>query len=1587
MSLPNVQGPGTEVASPAGESDQLGPRVPEVEDLDTRPFTPDPGSNAGQVVRAFAEGWLAGGRPRIEEVIATVSEDRRARLLSVLLAVEVSARTKLGESPALLEYLVRFPDTPTVVQRAFGEASTVGLAGLREAETVERLGSTIEGDGRENVPAGRGGRDTATDTVAAPGPSPELIGRYRVIGAGPIGGGGFGFVYLGHDDNLDRPVAIKVPRPERMSSSSDVESFLFEARVLARLDHANILPVYDSGRAADGRCFLVSKWIEGSTLRERLDQGRLPHREAARMVADVARALHHAHEAGIIHRDVKPSNILLDGSGRPIVSDFGLALRETDCARVTTVAGTFAYMSPEQARGEGHLVDCRSDVFSLGVVFYEMLTGRRAFRAESPALLLHQIVNVDVRAPRELDDRISRELERVCLKALSRERSGRYATALELADDLGAYLGAAEQGGSKLISTLPAPARVVPKGLRSFDEYDADFFLQLLAGPRDREGLPESLRFWKTRIESTEPGRSFRVGLVYGPSGCGKSSLIRAGLLPKLAPGLETVYVEATPGDTEARLSSGLRAALPALAGHPMALPVALSEIRRGQLAGPGAKVLVVLDQFEQWLFAHPEPSDSELVAALRQCDGTTVQALILVRDDFWAAASRFLRALDTRLIEGENSAMVDLFPPDHARGVMTIFGQAYGALPEPPGQLGAEHQRFLDLAIGGLTQDGKIVPVRLALFAEMVKGKSWTPTTYDQVGGTTGVGVTFLEETFSAAGAPARYRMHQEAVRGVLKALLPDAGTDIKGRMRSVDDLRTASGLGEGPEFESLIEVLDHELRLITPTGPDDPSAAAHTTAGCTGGHYQLTHDYLVHSLRDWLTKKKRETRKGRAELALAECAALWSGNREGRSLPSFSEWLNIRLSTRKRDWTGLQSEVMRAATARVRRRGAVLALSLTAVLVVMGLAWKNAEDLRRRQEVKSVVSQLLLSDWEHVPEVLEQVDRLGAEAQIELKRVAGNTARLERERVRARVAIAPKRLEAARALVDAIDTSDQSSLRVVRERLRPWAGELASGLWSRVERPAGASETRLPRACLLAEFDPNSRRWPSLMPEIARELASESDPLRFAGWVALLRPVGGPLSEALCQVALDPTIDESGQLNAASAVAQFADEVPARIEPLLLDADERELMVLSRAIVRDRGRILARLRVELAGTGLSTPARRANAALVLALLDDWPSVWPNLGRSADPDVRTRLVHQLSTVGVPAPAIAAGLDSPLEPMVRQALLLALGEYPAERLAPADLDRFVERCQTLLETDPDAGVHSAAEWLLRHWGRDELIEQAVSRLQGKSVGNWFVNGQGLTMVVVRGPVEFSMGTPEADPLRDEAEVRFRRRIGRSFAISAHEVTATQVRRLVPDYHRSERGLSRTAPATNLSWYGAVAYCRALTVAEGLGEDEQCYPPNVSPQSKLPANFLSRKGYRLPTEAEWELACRAGVDSRRFFGDDDRYLPRYGWYNANSNDHLWPVGSLEPNPWGLFDVYGNVMEWCQETPVTPEVIAARSGTVDDDHFGPDCAQSFLRSERGGDYRKPPGEVRTAKRFSQYPQTAASFQGLRVARTMP
>ena len=1103
--------------------------------------------------------------------------------------------------------------------------------------------------------------------AGTPAEHPRRIGRYQIERL--LGKGGFGLVYLAYDEQLNRRVAVKVPHAKLISKPEDAEAYLVEARTVANLDHPGIVPVHDVGSTQDCPCYVVSKYIEGCDLSAKLRQHRLTYRDAVELVAAVAEALHCAHKQGLVHRDVKPSNILIGKDNKPYVVDFGLALREENIGKGPKYAGTPAYMSPEQARGEGHRVDGRSDVFSLGVVFYELLAGRRPFRGDTQVELLEQVTSYEARPLRQYDEKLPKELERICHKAMSKRASERYSSAHDMAEDLRHFLlehamvqsgaspggipsvasqtkasamasaaastsvasGAASSASIRLGSSDGQPIKIVPRGLRSFDAHDADFFLELLPGPRDREGLPDSLRFWKTRIEETDPDNTFSVGLIYGPSGCGKSSLVKAGLLPRLSEDVIAVYIEATPEETETRLLHGLRKRCPA-SGDNLSLKDTLAALRRGQGIPNGRKVLIVLDQFEQWLHAKKEEENTDLVQALRQCDAGRVQCIVMVRDDFWMAATRFMRELEVRLIEGQNSAAVDLFPIRHAEKVLAAFGRAFGVLPDNLSDINNEQKSFLKQSVADLAEEGKVICVRLALFAEMMKGKAWTPTTLKEVGGTKGVGVTFLEETFSASTSPPEHRHHQAAARAVLRALLPGSGTDIKGEMKSRDELLAASGYANRPkDFEDLIRILDSEIRLITPTDPEGVQSIDGERLGVSPPcrsmrYYQLAHDYLVPSLRDWLTRKQRETRRGRAELKLAERSALWTASPENRYLPSLAEWLSFRTMTESKHWTAPQRAMIgRAGRVHGLRTGLatvlLLALAFTGFSIRQAVNERQEKLLAQKQEEQNqaeamrLVEGLLAADTLQVSTSLTSMKEFRIWADPHLQQAFKESAADSNAKLHAGLALAADGQTVDSAVLEFLQerllTVTPAQFAPVRQLLEPHKAELIPAYWKLATDDQQPAPRRFHAACALAEFDPETpsasqdqqsrphapreepsgqsagARWnDAIFTRFVAEQLVTVSPEYIGEYEDLLRPIAPKLIPALTEIFKDSSHSELARSLAVSTLADFAKDDPERLAELILTADVATHSKLFLILQRHQQAAVANLESVLART-----------------------------------------------------------------------------------------------------------------------------------------------------------------------------------------------------------------------------------------------------------------------------------------------------------------------------------------------------------------------------------------------------------------
>src|SRR5271166_5246155 len=793
--------------------------------------------------------------------------------------------------------------------------------------------------------------------------------------------------------------------------------------------------------------------------------------------------------------------------------------------------------------------------------------------------------------------------------------------------------------GSKKSRIEAIPIKIVPKGLRSFDAEDQDFFLDLLPGPCRADGLPESIHFWKVRIEEMDPDKTFSVGVIFGPSGCGKSSLVKAGLLPRLSNAIIPIYVEATGEETEARLLRGLRKHnpnLPADLDLRTALVAAREKIREGS-----NKVLLVIDQFEQWYHAKGAEPETELANALSECDGGRVQAIILVRDDYSMALHRFMRDIGVRQNQDQNLAVVDLFDLQHARKVLIAFGRGYGMLPDDPKEMTGAQNEFVDRTIKGLSQEGRVVSVRLALFAEMLKGKPWTPETLKQVGGAEGVGVTFLEETFSARTAPPSYRIHQKAVQAVLKTLLPEAGSNIKGNMRSYDELRAVSGYGSCPnEFDELLRILNSELRLISPIEPEESESDGQTKTQVGERFFLLTHDYLVPSIREWLTRKQKETRRGQAELRLVERSALWNAKPENRRLPSLLEWTNIGLLTKKKDWTEPQRKMMR-------RAGRVHGLRTLALAALIALITWGGYEAYGSFQARALVDSLKTASTAEVPDIVKNLSGYYRWARRPLSDLLSSTEEQSSPHLHASLALLPVDPGQVEYLYNRMLNANPTELPVIREALSGHQWTLIERLWGVLENTQADRDQRFRAAWALAGYvaDETEQRWVAASRFITDRLLASviENPSSYTPLMEMLRPIRKQLLASLATTFRDPQRLKTERYFASNILADYASDQPNLLADLLMDADFKAYAAFFPIAQRQAAKTLPLFQAEIRKQATIPDSdkdsemvkdrlaeRQARAAITLLRMGKAGEIIPLLRHSADPRLRSFIVNWL---------------------------------------------------------------------------------------------------------------------------------------------------------------------------------------------------------------------------------------------------------------------------------------------------------------------------------------------------------------------
>ena len=641
---------------------------------------------------------------------------------------------------------------------------------------------------------------------------------------------------------------------------------------------------------------------------------------------------------------------------------------------------------------------------------------------------------------------------------------------------------------------------------------------------------------------------------------------------------------------------------------------------------------------------------------------------------------------------------------------------------------------------------------------------------------------------------------------------------------------------------------------------------------------------------LREWLTRKQKETRRGRAELLLADRAAVWNARPENRQLPSLLQWFKIRWLTQKKVWTPPQKKMMAKAGKYHAVRGMALGL-LLAVATVTGLAIREqVVEQHKATHAAGLVQRLLDADTAQVPPVVGEMAEYRQWTDPLLREENDKAADKSRQKLHASLALLPVDGSQVTYLYGRLLDAEPHEVPVIRDALAAHKDDLLEKLWAVALKPEkGKEPERLRAAAALAKYDPESGKWAKCSRPVVNSLVLEN-PVYLGQWSEAFRPVKKSLLAPLADIFRDRNPERAPERTlATNLLADYAADQPQVLADLLMDADEKQFAVIFRVAsggwsVAGKDQFASpsthspppftQLLTAVIDTKLpadlpssddkreTLAKRQANAAVALLRMNQPAKVWPLLTHSPDPRVRSYLIHRLGPLGADAGAIVKQLDSESDLTIRRALVLSLGEYGETEFTPDARNALLPKLQEIYRTASDPGLHAACEWLLRRWKQEAWLTQVNEEwAKGKVAGGawrvegkgkllpppatlypspgWYVNTQGQTMVVIPGPVEFVMGSPTTEVGRLGLEKQHKTRIDRTFVLSAKAMTLGEYRKFEPGYGIGEvERWARTAdsPAIGTSWFQAVRYCNWLSKQEGLPESEWCYEPFHDPKA-------------------------------------------------------------------------------------------------------------------------------------------------------
>ena len=694
-------------------------------------------------------------------------------------------------------------------------------------------------------------------------------------------------------------------------------------------------------------------------------------------------------------------------------------------------------------------------------------------------------------------------------------------------------------------------------------------------------------------------------------------------------------------------------------------------------------------------------------------------------------------------------------------------------------------------------------------------------------------------------------------------------------------------------------------------------------------------------------------------------------------------------------------------------RRRPALVGGGLAALLVfvAVSLIFKERQN---NAEASRLVEGLLTADTTHVSLLVDNLKEYESWVRDDLSAAYSESPDDSNAKLHAALAMLPHDMSVLEFLRGRLLRVSPTQFAPVRDLLRPHHRDVIEHYWSIADDTSIEPALRFRAACALADYDPQNKRWSDTeFTGFVAESMINVLPSQLLIWRDAMRPVRTHLSIPLSEIYRDATRSEQIRSVTTETLADYLADEPNGLFDMLADADGRQFPVIYEPLTAYRAKAIELANAEIA----KTPAEnandddkeaqailQANSAVLLYKLNVPEQIWPLLSHSPDPRVRSHIIHRLGAHSDTAEPIAKRYTVERDVTVRSGLLMSLGEFNEAALSKRVRDQMVETILSDYQSAPDSGLHSAAEWLLRRWGHDDeitAINEELARTERslrsdlKDGRSWYLTGQGQTFVVIDAG-EFTMGAPMSENHTDYDEPVHRRRIGRRFAISTREVTRAQWRKFMPDVDTrwNRVRLDHYAPTDDsampaVSWYKATQYCNWLSQQEGIPEDQWCYLPNDQGQfrsgMKPKPGFTDLTGYRLPTEPEWEYACRAGTTTSRYYGQTDTLVPHYARFFGNGENQGWPTAQLKPNNFGLFDMLGNLSEWCfDERHSYPSDATA---VVPDKPKSAPVGDTSRRIVRGGSFYNLAENIRSADRVHMDPGRRVFGIGFRPARTLP